>query len=287
MLRVCPEGGNPVVHGIDVSTYQAAIAWPQVKAAKIDFAFARISDGTTHPDAQFANNWKGMKSAGVVRGSYQYFRSSEDPLAQANLVASSLTGAGGLQPGDLPVVMDMETADGQSTAVVQAHMMTWLNAVTQATGRAPIIYTNSASSSFIGSSFGSYGLWVANWGVSCPNVPAGWSTWRFWQYTDMGSVPGISGGVDLDEFEGSLADLTSSVGSGGGTDGGGGGGNADSGTSSISRAGGDGGGTPIGVHGDAGSIGAAEAGLPLVLDAGSTMGGGILDGSAGTPTCSH
>jgi CubicO group peptidase (beta-lactamase class C family)/GH25 family lysozyme M1 (1,4-beta-N-acetylmuramidase) len=234
-LRVCPEGGNPVVHGIDVSTYQGTIAWAQVKAAKIDFAFARISDGTTHPDAQFANNWKGMKGAGVVRGSYQYFRASEDPIAQANLVASSLNGAGGLLSGDLPVVMDMETADGQSNAVVQAHMTTWFNAVRQATGRAPIIYTNSASSSFIGSSFGGYSLWVANWGVSCPNVPSGWSTWKFWQYTDMGSVPGISGAVDLDEFDGTLADLTSSIG-GGGTDGGGGGAaTVDSGSSGIAR----------------------------------------------------
>jgi hypothetical protein len=48
----------------------------------------------------------------VVRGSYQYFRASQDPMAQANLVVSSLNAAGGLQPGDLPVVMDMETADG-------------------------------------------------------------------------------------------------------------------------------------------------------------------------------
>src|SRR5579864_8091651 len=81
-LQACP--GTSVVRGVDVSTYQGAIDWTQVKAAKMDFAFARISDGTTHPDAQFAANWQGMKAAGVVRGSYQYFRASEDPTAQAN-----------------------------------------------------------------------------------------------------------------------------------------------------------------------------------------------------------
>jgi lysozyme len=288
MLRVCPEGGSPVIHGIDVSTYQGTIDWAQVKAAKIDFAFARISDGATHVDAQFANNWKGMKSAGVARGSYQYFRASEDPMGQANLVVSSLSGAGGLQQSDLPVVMDMETADGQTNAVVQAHMTTWLNAVTQATGRPPIIYTNGASSSFIGSSFGSYALWVANWGVSCPNVPPGWNHWRFWQTTDMGSVAGISGAVDLDEFEGTLAELTSSTGNGGAMDGGGGAnGSADSGASGIARASADGGSAPVGTLGDGGSITAPDTGAPRALDAGSPMGGGAVDASTGTPTCSH
>ena len=48
-------------------------------------------------------------------------------------------------------------------------------------------------------------LWVAHWGVSSPRVPAqswGGRNWTFWQYTNCGSVPGISGCVDLDRFNG-------------------------------------------------------------------------------------
>src|ERR1700716_1506195 len=206
-LQACP--GASVVHGVDVSTYQGTITWTQVKAAKIDFAFARISDGTTHPDAQFASNWKGMKSAGVVRGSYQYFRASQDPTAQANLVVSSLNSAGGLLPGDLPVVMDLETADGQPESTIEAHVRTWLAAVAAQTGRAPIIYTSLGTYPVTTSAFAAYTLWVANWTTACPTLPNGWSTWKFWQYSDMGSVAGISGAVDLDEFDGTLADLVS------------------------------------------------------------------------------
>jgi len=35
----------------------------------------------------------------------------------------------------------------------------------------------------------------------------GWDAWTFWQYSETGSVPGISGSVDLDYFNGSLSDL--------------------------------------------------------------------------------
>ncbi len=204
-LQACP--GSAVVQGIDVSVYQGTIAWPQVKSAGRDFAFARVSDGVGFVDSEFAHNWQGMKAAGVVRGAYQYFRAGQDPVGEADLVAASLRDAGGLSGADLPIVMDIETADGQSAAVVRANMATWLGAIARATGKTPIIYTNSDTSALIGVEFGAYALWVANWAVRCPVMPAGWPRWAFWQYSDRGSVPGIAGAVDLDELDGTLSRL--------------------------------------------------------------------------------
>jgi lysozyme len=280
-LQVCP--GASALHGVDVSTYQGTIAWAQVKAAKIDFAFARISDGTTHPDAQFASNWQGMKSAGLVRGAYQYFRASQDAAGQANLVVSSLATAGGLLPGDLPVVLDLETADGQSESTIEAHVQTWLVAVAAQTGRAPIVYTSLGTYPVTTSAFASYPLWVADWTTACPAMPNGWSDWKFWQYSDTGSVPGISGAVDLDEFDGTLADLTSFGGGrgldgatlDGGNRGDGGGGDPDAGTT--------GGGAGAG---DAGSGQPPDAGAFPLPDAGATMGGGLVDASTTARPCS-
>jgi len=202
------------VSGVDVSTYQGAVDWTSVKSSGRVFGIARISDGTANPDDQFTANWQGMKSAGLVRGAYQYFRASVDPTAQANLVASMLTAAGGFEAGDLPVVMDLETADGESTATITAHMMTWLAAVEASTGKKPIIYTSIGTIPVSGASFSGYPLWVANWGVTCPSLPSGWTTWKFWQNADNGTVAGISGGVDTDEFNGSLAQLEAYAGGG-------------------------------------------------------------------------
>jgi len=205
-LTVC--AGSSTLKGVDVSSYQGAIDWTQVKAAGIVFAFARVSDGTSFPDADFATNWKAMKAQGVVRGVYQYFEPGVDPTAQANLLLSSVSAAGGFEAGDLPPVMDIETTGGQSTTTIQTHMKTWLAAIENAVGRKPLIYTSPGFGSNIGTGFGAYPLWVANWGVTCPSMPGGWSTWVFWQTADNGTVKGISGPVDLDEFNGKLADLT-------------------------------------------------------------------------------
>lgn len=54
-----------------------------------------------------------------------------------------------------------------------------------------------------------YDLWTAHWGsVSAPCVPPPWEAWRFWQYTNRGSVSGIAGYVDLNKFFGNLDELS-------------------------------------------------------------------------------
>jgi lysozyme len=210
-VRACAAG--PVVQGVDVSKYQGSVNWAQAKTAGIQFGFARISDGTANPDAYFTTNWQGMAANGIVRGAYQYFRASVDPTAQANLVVSSLQQAGGLRAGDLPVVMDIETADGQAEATIEANMHTWLAAVAAQTGRTPILYTSVGTYPVTTTAFSAYPLWVANYGASCPSMPPGWSQWQFWQYSSTGTVMGVgSGAVDLDQYDGTLAQLMAMAG---------------------------------------------------------------------------
>jgi lysozyme len=203
-VTVC--AGASTVKGVDVSVYQGSVDWSSVKAAGVDFGIARVSDGTANPDSTFAGNWSGMKAAGVVRGAYQYFRASVDPTAQADLVVSSV---GTLEAGDLAPVADIETLDGESGATLVANLATWVSVIKSKTGRTPIIYTAPgfwddlpSTSQFSGET-----LWVANWEVSCPDTPTPWTGWTFWQNADDGSVAGISGAVDTDVFNGTLAQL--------------------------------------------------------------------------------
>jgi lysozyme len=270
------------VTGVDVSTYQGAVNWTSVKSSGRVFGIARISDGTANPDDQFTANWQGMKSAGLVRGAYQYFRASVDPTAQANLVASMLTAAGGFEAGDIPVVMDLETADGESAATITAHMMTWLAAVEASTGVKPIIYTSIGTIPVSGATFSGYPLWVANWGVTCPSLPSGWTTWKFWQNADNGTVSGISGGVDTDEFNGSLAQLQTFAG-GGTTSPDAGSSAPDSGESHDASTGGSDSGT---TSHDSGTTTGSDSGITIAPggDAGSTMsaGGNGSDGGVAT-----
>ena len=91
------------------------------------------------------------------------------------------------------------------------------------TGRRGIVYTSPGLwSSLVDSpDFGTYPLWVAHWGASCPTMPTGWSSWQFWQTSDSGRVAGISGNVDTDEFNGDLAALMRFASESGGGGGGG------------------------------------------------------------------
>jgi lysozyme len=198
--------GGSLVQGIDVSEYQGTINWTQVHASGRGFAIARVSDGTGHPDSTFSTNWSGIKAAGMVRGVYQFFRASEDPTAQANLL---LSGVGTLAPNDLAPVADVEVSDGVSGSQLVSNLATWVSVIKNATGREPMIYAAPGFWNGLPNTaqFSSVVLWVADWQVNCPDTPTPWSGWSFWQYTDTGSVPGISGNVDLDQFNGTLAQL--------------------------------------------------------------------------------
>lgn len=197
--RSCP--GPNTVPGIDVSYWQGTVNWSQVAGAGYKFAIARISHGTQTIDHTFPTNWAGIKNAGMIRGAYQYFAPTQSVDAQAQIVINAV---GQLQDGDLPAVLDLET--GNPTV---AQIQRWMDLVTAGTGKVPIIYTGSYFwQDHVGSSaFASYPLWTAHYTTECPLIPDNWAGWRFWQYTDSGSVPGISGNVDLDRFNGTLAEL--------------------------------------------------------------------------------
>lgn len=200
-------GAGPTVPGIDVSSWQGNIDWNAVAGAGYKFAITRFSDGYYH-DTKFAQNWQGIKSVGMIRGVYQYFEPNEDPVTQANQLLDAI---GALGPGDLPVMLDVETpSNNPSPAVYRQRIHQWVDRITQATGRAPMIYTGHYYwPQYVGTSeFSDLPLVHAQYtSAACPNIPDAWSSWVMWQYSSTGSVPGIAGNVDMDRFNGTLEQL--------------------------------------------------------------------------------
>lgn len=203
---VCGSGST--VKGIDVSYYQGTIDWTRVANDGVRYAFMRVSDGTGFVDPKFSTYWAQSRAAGVVRGAYQYFRPNQDPIAQANLLLAKI---GTLAANDLPPVIDVEADGGLTPAQVAAKVKLWVDHVEAALGVTPIVYTGFyfwrdqvGSPAFAAAS----PLWHAQYSsVACPNIPAPWSDWAFWQYTDSGSVDGIAGNVDMNRFNGTFTDL--------------------------------------------------------------------------------
>lgn len=200
----CASGGT--VKGIDVSYYQGTIDWRRVADDGVRYAFIRVSDGTGFIDSQFERNWREARRAGVLRGSYQFFRADEDPIRQANLLLDRM---GPLQPGDLPPVLDVESNDGQGPSTVARRVRAWVDHVEARLGVKPIIYTGPYfwRDRVGGADFDAYQLWVAHYGTDCPLVPPTWTRWTFHQHTSSGTVRGISGRIDMNRFNGTMAQL--------------------------------------------------------------------------------
>ncbi len=74
-----------------------------------------------------------------------------------------------------------------------------------------MIYTDKlrADTYLQDTAFASYPLWIAEYGVTKPELPKIWekSGYALWQYSETGKVKGIKGFVDLDVFHGNLNDL--------------------------------------------------------------------------------
>jgi GH25 family lysozyme M1 (1,4-beta-N-acetylmuramidase) len=199
----CGASATGPVQGVDVSDDQGDFDWA---AAHVDFGFAQISDGLGSRDWSFDQNWARMKSAGVLRGAYQFFEPDEDEVAQANMVVSKI---GRLGEGDLPAMIDVEVTRGVGAATIAAKVRTWLDVVEKGTGRKPIIYTGSFFwQDSVGAQLGDYPIWIAAYGPACPSIPPGWSDWTMWQYSDGDNK------LDHDVFNGTLAQLKALSGGG-------------------------------------------------------------------------
>src|SRR5882724_10053984 len=251
-----PANGSTTLPGIDVSHYQGTIDWGKVKSAGMAYAYTKATESTGSTDSQFAVNWPAIKSAGLLRGAYHFFHADQDATAQANhflqVVAPS--------SGDLPPVIDIESTSNASSSAIVSGVKTWLDVVQQSTGIVPMIYTVASFwNANLNSSFGNYPLWIANYGVSSPKLPTGWSNWNFWQYSQSGTVSGITGNVDMDYFNGSMNQLIAFAGSGAAPQPA----NTDGGT-----------GTESGSGGSSGpSTGSGGGGYTYVVKAGDTLGG--------------
>jgi lysozyme len=226
-----PASAGTRAIGIDVSRFQKTIDWPSVAAAGVRFAFVQASRGsgadcTTKPeqcgaDPYFAANRPAAEATGIRVGAYHRAFASGGTVAdaRADAVAESdvfLAAVGTLQAGELLPVLDVETPfTGMTAATLRTWIRVFVKRVNKRLGHKPMIYTNATSWAATGNTTefarAKYPLWIAEYGVSRPGVPAGnWAGhgYSVWQYTSSGSVAGISGHVDMDRLGTGLAKIT-------------------------------------------------------------------------------
>jgi len=209
-----PPPSGSWLEGIDVSHWQGTINWASVAAAGKRFAIIKATESTTYVDDKYATNHSGARANGIRTGAYHFAQPSTtagDAVAEADWFVAHMN----FLVGDLNPSLDLEVSNGLGTSALTTWVKTWLDEVYSKTGMRPMIYTSpSFWRTYMGdtTSIANAGytvLWIAHWGVTSPSVPAsnwGGHGWTFWQYSSNTTVPGISGNVDHDRYNGT--DLT-------------------------------------------------------------------------------
>lgn len=190
---------DTVRQGIDVSNYQGDIDFLRVKDAGIEVVYIKASQGSDWTDPDFRANAEKAKAAGLDFGFYHFVtaQTTEEAEQEARFFASLISGT----DYTCRPVMDFEEFSGLSHTQINAIGAAFLEELESLTGVKPMLYTDAyAATTLWQARFGAYPLWVANYGVSEPEVEGEtWNGWAGFQY-GTGTVDGISDTVDMDRF---------------------------------------------------------------------------------------
>lgn len=224
-----------MANGLDVSLYQGKPDWSVVKSTgKIDFVYAKATDGISKKDQQFQYNWLGLKEAEILRGSYHFFQPGQDPIKQAE---SHFSVVGELEWDDLPPMADIEIAGpkGMSGAEYAKVSRAYIEKVEELFHRKVVVYTGGPifNASTKGAAeedlefIADRELWLAAYVLNPDKyVPEAWSkrgkTWSIWQksgdfdYTGKKGtgyrIEGINAIVDFNVTQGVATDMYEFIG---------------------------------------------------------------------------
>ena len=202
---ICMPSGYQV-HGIDVSHYQGDINWKMLEQTRqgqfpIHFIFMKATEGGDYSDDRFTANFDSARAHGFIRGAYHFYNPKTDANKQADFFIQSVK----LESGDLPPVLDIEKK-GKDMKKLQSDLKLWLRKVENHYGVKPIIYASyKFKTRYLNDSvFNTYPYWIAHYYVDSVRYEG---DWKFWQHTDVGTLPGIEEKVDLNVFNGGKNEL--------------------------------------------------------------------------------
>jgi len=195
---------------IDISHFNGSPDWTTVRAGGILGVIHKATQGSSWVDPTFAAARTAVPAAGLLWGAYHFGTGDEEGSAQGQFFLDTVK-----PDAHTLCVIDFEP-NPSGTQMSLDHLFGWIETVQAATGRPPLVYGgNSLLFPAIGSSthptLAACPLWVAEYN-SLPEptgIPAQiWKTWALWQYSESGTVEGITGNVDRSRFNGTEEALT-------------------------------------------------------------------------------
>lgn len=176
--------------GIDISSYQQNVDFNQVKSSGIEIVILKASEGKTWQDSTFRDKYNNAKAAGLKVGAYHFLKGNavQDEVDNFLSMVQKL-------PMDCKYIIDAETDLGGIEA--NSSQIKAFYDILTSKGYDTALYTGEYFyNDNLNDSVKDIPLWVAKYSSNHPNVPS----YIGWQYSDCGNVSGISGNVDMNEF---------------------------------------------------------------------------------------
>lgn len=201
-------GKNDII-GCDVSRYQGDIDWEILSGQGISFVFIKATEGSSHIDPKFEENWSQAFDTGLYVGAYHFFSFESPGKNQAEHFSAQ---AGKKTPMLLPVV-DVEfygsyNRKNTDAAQVAAQLDSYIQVIKETYGVEPIIYTTmEAYDHLIKGRYPDCPLWIRSV-ITRPKLDR---QWVLWQYTDREKLKGYDGSeahIDMNVFHGGLSEFT-------------------------------------------------------------------------------
>ena len=198
---------NATAQGIDVSYHQGTIDWEKVKnSGQVDFAIIRCGFGmneTKQDDSKWKYNSSECERLGIPYGVYLY--SYADTVAKAKSEANHVIRLIKGKKLSYPIYYDMEEKtvlnSTNMTRTKAAQIAQAFFSTLEAAGYKNLgIYSNVsrfdsklADGKLTASIFNQYPKWVASYNDTCKYQ----GNYHMWQYSNVGTIDGISENVDL------------------------------------------------------------------------------------------
>jgi lysozyme len=203
-----PTGTVGQVMLIDVSEHQGVIDWVQTNPV-ISGAWIRASIGSGGADEKFVANWAGCEKP---KGPYHLFKPERDPEGQFSQLMIVLDG----RTPTLPPFINVEWNKLQYSKEEYSKLLEELKYLMLMEFGMVLIYTRATFWDIytVEGTCANCDLIIAHYGVVSPICPREWqftnddggydNDWTFWQYTNTGEIPGITGNVDIDVYNPAL-----------------------------------------------------------------------------------
>jgi len=177
--------------GIDISSYNQNVNFQSVKKSGIEMVYIKATEGLTYTNPLLKSQYTGAKAAGLKIGFYHFLRAN-DPVLEAKYFLSAISGLS----VNCKYAIDVEVTLGQTVSKISSNVRLFANYLISNKKEVCIYTGDYFYANNLNSSVKDIPLWVAHYGVSKPDAV----NYVGFQYSSSGSVNGVTGAVDLDEF---------------------------------------------------------------------------------------